>query len=67
MLSISTANRFETMYMTDLLQELINDGELIKPVIINNCWLEIDSVNDFQAAKKKFKDGSIMEFFDPEK
>jgi|TARA_B100001971_G_scaffold198583_1_gene208376 choline kinase len=67
MLSISTANRFETMYMTDLLQELINDGELIKPVIINNCWLEIDSVNDFQAAKKKFEDGSIMEFFDPEK
>ncbi len=38
--------KFNQMYMTDLLQEIINSGFIIKPLIINGGWLEIDTIND---------------------
>ena len=65
MTNISKTERFAKMYMTDLLQEIINGGNTIKAVPINHGWLEIDSVKDYLAAQKRFKDGTINEFFDP--
>ena len=67
MTSISKTKRFASMYMTDLLQDIANNGECLKAVTVANGWLEIDSVNDYLAAKKRFKDGSINEFFNPMK
>ena len=67
MTSISKSERFSNMYMTDLLQDLINRGECVKAVKICHEWLEIDSVSDYLSVQKKFNNGTIREFFDPDK
>lgn len=64
---ISKTERFAKMYMTDLLQEIINGGNSTKAVPINHGWLEIDSGKDYLAAQKRFEDGTISKFFDPDK
>jgi len=63
MTSISKTDRFAKMYMTDLLQDIINQGEHLKAITINHGWLEIDSVEDYEAAQKGFEDDSIKQFF----
>ena len=42
---------FEKMYMTDLLQGIIDAGFPLTPVVINRKWLEIDSVSDLKYAE----------------
>ena len=39
-------------YLTDFLQHLINNGFKIKEIPINGNWIEIDSHDDANAAKK---------------
>ncbi len=62
--SVFKTDRFKKMYMTDLLQDIINQGDPVKAVTISHGWLEIDSLKDYQNARKWFEDGSITEFFD---
>ena len=38
--------------MTDMLQELINEGVDLDVYEINNQWCEIDTVKDYQLAQK---------------
>lgn len=41
---------FEKMYMTDLLQGLVNAGYKVMPVPVHRGWFEIDSVSDLELA-----------------
>lgn len=44
------AARFRNAYLTDLLQELIEDGEVVTPVMIRGQWREIDTGQDLERA-----------------
>lgn len=39
---------FNNMYMTSLIQNLIDSGWNVRPALINGGWIEIDSVEDLQ-------------------
>ena len=45
-----SAQRFETAYLTDMLQELIERGHEVRPVMIHGGWREIDTIEDFRNA-----------------
>ena len=49
------APSLEKSYLTDMLQELINSGVKISPIIINGNWCEIDTPQDIEMAKKILK------------
>ena len=42
-----------------MLQELIDSGILVEPIIINGKWYEIDTPQDLQIARKNAKDLQI--------
>ena len=44
------AARFEQAYLTDMLQELIDRGHEVRPVIIEGGWREIDTIEDYRKA-----------------
>jgi len=50
---------FEESFMTDFLQGLINEGCKLKPVFIENGWLELDSLHDYEIYQKMQKDHTI--------
>ena len=52
---------FEKSYMTDFLQGLINSNHSLKAVIIENGWLELDSINDYEIYQKMYHDNSLKE------
>ncbi len=54
---LSYDNSFEQMYMTDLLQGLIQTGELISPVWIDSEWVEVDTLRDIDIADKRLRSG----------
>lgn len=43
---------FNNMYMTSLIQNIIDSGWNVQAALINNGWLEVDSVEDLEAYKK---------------
>lgn len=46
------APSLEKAYLTDMLQELINSGIKILPILVNGNWCEIDTPQDLETAKK---------------
>ena len=42
-------------YLTDMIQELIDSGFLVEPIIINGKWREIDTPEDLLAVRKNLK------------
>ena len=52
-------------YFTDLLMEMILRGEPVHAVTVENGWLEIDTVEDYETASGMFRDGTIGRFFEP--
>jgi choline kinase len=46
------APRFEVAYLTDLLNDLIQSGEVMKPAFIDGGWREIDTVEDLHRAAR---------------
>ena len=48
------AKTFEKSYLTDMIQELIDQKKIIKPILINGNWCEIDTPQDLENAKKIF-------------
>lgn len=42
-------------YLTDMLQELIDLGYNVNPIIINGKWCEIDTPQDLEKARKLFR------------
>jgi len=54
---------FEKSYMTDLLQGLIMEGYSLKAIPIENGWLEVDSIQDYNNYEKMSKNNTINKFF----
>ncbi len=50
---------FEKSYMTDFLQGLINEKHKLKAVLIENGWLELDSIQDYNIYNKLYQQGKI--------
>ncbi|MFH1423668.1 MAG: hypothetical protein ABIG29_01825, partial [Candidatus Nealsonbacteria bacterium] len=48
------AATFEKAYLTDMLQELIDRGNEIYPVLIKKEWWEMDTVEDLEKVRKIF-------------
>jgi choline kinase len=42
-------------YLTDMLQELIDTGYTVEPVLVNGNWCEIDTIQDIENARKNFR------------
>ena len=55
--------KFQNMYMTSFIQELINSNWKVKAVLVNNGWLEIDTVKDLNNYEQMSKDGRLDEFY----
>ena len=49
------ASSLQEAYLTDMIQELIDSGFLVEPVIINGNWYEIDTLEDLERVKKIVK------------
>ena len=50
------APSLQNAYLTDMLQELINSGITVSPIIVNGNWCEIDTPQDIENAKQMLKD-----------
>ena len=48
------AKTFEKSYLTDMIQELIDQNIPVEPIIINGDWYEIDTIQDLENARKKY-------------
>jgi len=57
---------FKKLYMTDMVQLIINSGQRVDPIIIKNGWLEFDTNKDYEKSKRWVKEGNINRFFDLE-
>ncbi len=47
------------MFMTDLLQSLIDRGEALTPVFVDGGWLEVDSISDLKLAETMIAEGRL--------
>ena len=54
---------FNNMYMTSFLQLLIDSGWQAKAVLVNNGWLEIDSVEDLFKYESMAKERKLDRFY----
>jgi|GEM_PF-36996 methylphosphonate synthase len=45
------ASAFRVAYLTDILQELIDQGDVISPTWIDGGWREIDTIEDYRRAE----------------
>ena len=54
---------FDNMYMTSFLQALIDAGWKTKAALVNNGWLEIDSVEDLEQYELLAKQGKLDKFY----
>jgi len=54
---------FENMYMTSFLQLLIDASWKVKAVIVNNGWLEIDTIEDLKQYEKMAHLGQLDQFY----
>jgi choline kinase len=61
--AIYDGNDFDNMYMTSFLQLLIDSGWKAKAVLVNNGWLEIDSVEDLSQYESMANDGKLDRFY----
>lgn len=50
-----TERNYDKMYMTDLLQGLIDEGKKLKAIHINRGWFEIDDPEDLKIVEKYLK------------
>ena len=55
---------FQQSFMTDFLQCLINDGCKLKAVEIENGWLELDTINDYNKYTELYSKNKLSEFID---
>ena len=50
------ASSLEKAYLTDMLQELIDLGVNISPIIVDGKWCEIDTPQDLERAREILND-----------
>jgi L-glutamine-phosphate cytidylyltransferase len=58
-----TAKSFETGYMTDVLQEIIDAGHAVYSIGVEGGWLEFDTVQDYENALRWAETGEIERFY----
>jgi L-glutamine-phosphate cytidylyltransferase len=59
-----TAKTFETGYMTDLLQEILDRGHSVFPILVEKGWLEFDTTGDYEKANEWAENGELRNFVD---
>ena len=50
-----SSQSLENAYLTDMLQEMIDSGTTLNPIILNDLWFEIDTIEDLKKAEKLLK------------
>lgn len=55
---------YHNMYMTSFLQHLIEQGWPVRAVLVDNGWLEVDSVADLELYHRLAEEGTLGNFFD---
>lgn len=60
--SWKNSKSFKKAYMTCLLQEIIDQGHDINPIIIQRGWLEFDEIKDYERYNLWLKEGSLKRF-----
>ena len=59
----SLGNRnFHDWHMTDLLQQLINEGQQINPILVERGWLEFDTEEDYENYYNWYGSGTLQRF-----
>jgi choline kinase len=58
---------YDTMYLTALIQRLIDTGWAVAPAWIENGWLEVDAVEDLKRYQSLLKKGALAPLCDLEK
>jgi L-glutamine-phosphate cytidylyltransferase len=53
---------FDNMYMTSFIQYLIESKWKVKATLINNGWLEVDTIEDLKSYEKLFNDGLLHNY-----
>jgi len=48
------APMFEKAYLTDMIQELIDQKITVEPIIVDGDWCEIDTIQDLENARMKY-------------
>ncbi len=56
------AQNFDNMYMTSFIQYLIDAGWQVKASLVENGWLEVDTVEDLECYDRMAKDGVLDSF-----
>ena len=57
-----TSKSFKSAYMTDFIQELIDQGIDVRAIPIKNKWLEFDTIQDYELAIKWKEQGTLKRF-----
>ncbi len=65
--SIYDGRDFNNMYMTSLIQLLINSNWKVRAVLVKNGWLEIDTLKDLSNYESMANNGSLDKFYKIEK
>lgn len=55
---------FRQMYMTSFIQYMIDNGLPAHPVLIQNGWVEIDTVEDLKACEAMHADNTLKNIYD---
>ena len=55
-------NKFDKMYMTSFIQYLIDSKWKVKATLINNGWLEVDTIEDLKSYEKLYNDGLLHKY-----
>ena len=55
---------FKKMFMTSFLQTLIDSKWKIKSTMVENGWLEVDTVKDLEIYSKLQKKGELINLWD---
>lgn len=62
---ITSNKEFNSLFMTDYIQEMINLGVKVKSIYIKNGWLEVDTVQDLNSYIHLKEIGKLHEIWDP--
>lgn len=58
----TTADGYVSIESTSFLQRLVDDGWRLQAVEIENGWLEVDTLEDYELYQRLYKSGEISEF-----
>lgn len=50
---------FDNMYMTSLIQAMIDSGWRVRPALVNSGWLEVDSASELEIYSRMHDNGSL--------